>query len=190
MSENKKVKIAITGTIGSGKSTVSKYLSEKGYCVFDCDEVNKKLLKTRAYELLYNDFCECFTNRTLDKAKLSEIVFTNSDKRLKLESIMHPLILNELNSINNDLIFAEVPLLFETNWDKYFDSNLLVISDKDISLERLYKRGLCYLEANKRIDSQMPVSEKMKKADEIIYNNGTLFDLYQKIDEWLNKLGC
>ena len=188
MSKNKK--IAITGTIASGKSTLSNYLRSLNYEVFDCDEVNAELLKkdNEGYKGVKQAFPECFIDDELDKRKLSDIVFNDNDKKLILESIMHPLILNELLKCDNDILFAEVPLLFEVNWDRYFDSNVLVISNEDIVIERLLARGLNIAEIDSRIKNQMSVKEKIKRADKIIYNNGSLADFYQEIDDWLKEI--
>lgn len=188
MSESVEMRIAITGTIGSGKTEVSLYLRKKGYDVFDCDVVNKNLLQEKAYELLINDFPECFIEKELDKVKLASIIFTNHDRKAKLESIMHPLILQELMLREDNPLFAEVPLLFEAGWDKYFDEKLLIVCNEDLALQRLENRGIDHLEARNRINNQMPVQEKIKKATRIIYNNGSLDELYSAIDSYLKDI--
>ena len=182
------MKIAITGTIGSGKTEASIYLRKKGYDVFDCDEVNKQLLEDKGYELLHNRFPECFNGTKLDKVKLASIIFTNVDRKTELENIMHPLILDKLQEKIDDPLFAEVPLLFEAGWDKYFDEKLLIISNEDIALERLKNRGISEFDAKRRINNQMSIKEKIKKASRIIYNNGSLDELYSAIDSYLKEL--
>ena len=176
------MKIAITGTIGSGKSTVASYLRNKGYFVFDCDEVNRELLNS-------DILVEYFDNGLLDKKKLANIVFNDEKKRLLLESIMHPLILERMKkeSGKHDPFFAEVPLLFEVNWDKYFDKVLLVVVDEKTALNRLVARGLTIEESEQRIKNQMSIKEKIERSDVIIYNDSSLFSLYEKIDRWLSK---
>ena len=84
-----------------------------------------------------------------------------------------------------DPFFAEVPLLFEVNWDKYFDYSLLVVCDKEISLKRLIKRGVSEKESLRRLDNQMDVSKKIERSNGIIYNNYDLDYLYSQIDRWL-----
>jgi len=182
------MKIAITGTIGSGKTEVSKYLRKLGYDVFDCDEVNRELLNTRAYELLHDDFKDCFISGKLNKQLLASIVFYDSQKKAKLESIMHPLILEKLQKRKDNPLFAEVPLLFESGWDKYFDEKLLIVCDYDIALKRLENRGISKEDGKKRIENQMSVEEKINKATRIIYNNGSLDELYTSIDTYLKEL--
>ena len=190
MSETKK--IAITGTIGSGKTMVSEYLISKGYDVFNCDLENAKLLlpNNAGYLKVKEVFPDCFINDELDKAKLAAIVFNDENEKKKLEDIMHPLILAELFKRADDPLFAEVPLLFEVNWDQYFNHNLLVISEEDIIRERLLAKGYLDSEIDERLKNQMAVSEKIKRADKIIYNNGSLSDLYQEIDNWLLEILC
>lgn len=182
------MKIAITGTIGSGKSEVSKYLNNLGYDVFDCDKQNKDILDKYGYNLLSYHFPDCFDNKMLNKKKLADTVFNNKENKTILEAIMHPLILGRLIGRNDELLFAEVPLLFEANWQDYFDESLLIICDKQIALNRLINRGLSLMDADRRIASQMPVEEKIKKASRIIYNNGSLKQLHQEIDKYLKEL--
>ncbi len=186
------MKIAITGTIGSGKSEMSNYLRNKyGFFVFDSDKTNSEILKDNP-KLLYKDFSECFVDGTLDKRKLADIVFNDVTKRKKLESIMHPLILDKMlsnyNLKPNELFFAEVPLLFESGWDKYFDLIVLVTCDEDNALQRLLKRGLSIKESKNRIKNQMSTDDKLARSDVIIYNNSSLSSFYEKIDEWLKNV--
>ena len=186
-----KRKIAISGTIGSGKSTVLNYLKSKGYFVFSCDEYNAFLLNKgqQGYIKIQEQFPEAFIKGELDKKVLSKIVFNNPLQRERLESIMHPLIIAEMLRLRDlfEIYFAEVPLLFENNLEKYFDLSLLIATDEQKALERLQKRGLDDDSANQRILNQMPQEIKMKRADEIIYNNGSLADLYNQVDIVINK---
>ena len=184
------LKIAVTGTIGSGKSEVCNYLRNKGYDVFDCDEENRKLLEKgeEGYLKIREVFSDCFDKEILDKKKLAAKVFADKNDKKKLEEIMHPLILKRLNERKDDPLFAEVPLLFEAGWDKYFDHNILVVTDEKILLKRLVARGMNRKDGKRRLASQMPVTEKIKRADKIIYNNGSLEDLYHLIEETLKEL--
>ena len=185
------MKIGITGSIGSGKSTVVRYLKEKGYKIFSCDEYNKKLLRknSKAYPILLNKFPVCFKDNKLDKQALANIIFNNKEKKKELEDILHPLIINEMKRQmdKNELIFVEVPLLFESNLDNYFDHILLVLCDEEIALKRLKKRGLSLEESKQRLKNQMSQETKSKRAHYLIYNNGSLLDLYEEIEKWLDK---
>jgi len=113
-----------------------------------------------------------------------------NQKRKELEGIMHPLILNKLNARKDDPLFAEVPLLFESGWDAYFDHNILICSDEKILIRRLIERGLKEEEIKARLSAQMSVEEKRKRADILISNNGSLEDLYRAIDECLKVILC
>lgn len=184
------MKIAITGTIGSGKSEVSKYLRSLGYDVFDCDRENGDILDRCAYEILSYHFPDCFINKVLNKSKLADSIFNNPENKAILESIMHPMILARLIARNDDPLFAEVPLLFEADWQDYFDEILLIVCDEGVAINRLANRGYSKLEAKARIDNQMPLEEKIKKATRIIYNNGSLDDLYLEVDKYLKEVLC
>ncbi len=185
-------KIALTGTIGSGKTTACDYLRKKGYEVFDCDEANRDLLKRNkaGYKAVKENFPECFEKGILDKKKLSDVVFGDRKKKELLESLLHPLILDELMKKDSDPLVAEVPLLFEVKWNRYFDESLLICTDEDKAVVRLEERGFSHKEAKKRIANQMPVDEKIKRADKIIYNNGSLEELYSSIDKWIDDTLC
>lgn len=185
------MKIAITGTIGSGKSTVCNYLRSLGYEVFSCDDYNSYLLQkgNEGYLILRELFPECFKDDELDKKLVAKVIFKDQDKRKLLEAKLHPLILDEMlkESKKKELFFAEVPLLFEVGQDKYFDYSWLVIADEEETLDRLVNRGMNLLDAKNRIKSQMSVSNKKNKSNEIIYNNKDLKDLYSKVDTLLTK---
>lgn len=186
------MKIAVTGSIGSGKTAVCEYLREKGYDVFDCDRENAILLLkgNEGYLKVREAFPECFNDDELDKKKLSDIVFNDPEKRKLLEGIMHPLILKRLQERTDEPLFAEVPLLFEAGWDIHFDLSVLTVTDMDLVIERLLERGLELDEINERLKNQMPISEKIKRADKIIYNNGSLSDLYNSVEELLKEIPC
>ncbi len=186
------MKIAITGTIGSGKTVVSDYLRSRGYDVFDCDKVNAQLLEEnrKGYKAVKKLFPECFEGNILNKKKLAKEVFSDPEKKQKLEDVMHPLILKELKKRKDDPLFAEVPLLFEAGWDVYFDRNLLIVTDEKLLKDRMEERGFSVKQYQERLKTQMPVEEKIKRADKIIYNNGSLNDLYVMIDNWLKEVLC
>lgn len=183
------MKYAITGLIGSGKSSVSEYLRSKGYFVFDCDKYNSYLLNEdkKCFELIKDSFPSCIKDNKIDRQLLSNIIFDNKQEKEKLENILHPLILDKMLAYADTYnpFFAEVPLLFEVNWDKYFDYSLLVVCEKEISLKRLIKRGVSKKESLRRLDNQMDVSKKIERSNGIIYNNNDLAYLYDQIDRWL-----
>lgn len=185
------MKYGITGSIGSGKSTVSKYLRDKGYHVFDCDTYNRELLEkgNLGYSIILDTFPEVFDGEELNKKKLSDLIFTDKEKKLQLENILHPLILDKMLDEASEFnpFFAEVPLLFETEFYKYFDYCLLIVSDNEKVLDRLKLRGVNNAEAKRRFNNQMSIEEKKKRSNGIIYNNSDLANLYNQVDNWLNN---
>jgi len=183
--------IGITGTIGSGKSEVTNYIKSLKLPTFSSDEYNSKLLKDKKVIAAINkEFKGVVNNGRVDKKKLADTIFSSKTKRKKLESILHPLIIDEMVQElgKKGILFAEVPLLFESHLEGYFDTIILVSSSNPITLKRLENRGLNKLDAYKRIKAQMPVNKKAKGADIIIYNNGSLFELKSRIKRVIKDL--
>ena len=180
--------VAITGSIGSGKSTVTSYIAER-YYTQSCDAINSELIENS--ETVREAFSDCYTDGKLDRKKMAQMIFHDVKAKEKLEGIMHPLILEEirrnlLDHAEDAFCFVEVPLLFEAGWEAYFDLSLLVVCDEEILLQRLMEyRHMQKEDALSRLRSQMSLKEKAEKADHIIFNNGTLDDLYAQIEEFL-----
>lgn len=191
--EKKKTCIAITGSMASGKSTVMKYLKDKGKEVADCDKINAFLLEkgNDGYLQVVSHFGnDLLVNGDIDKKKLADLVFSDRNKREQLEAIMHPLILEEIRKLQkqHDELYVEVPLLFETGWEAYFDENWLVVSDLKELYQRCFeKRGMRDDLISERLHAQMPIEEKIKKANIVIENNASLDELYKKIDGLLER---
>ncbi len=201
-------RVGLTGGIASGKSTVTGILRGKGYTVIDADAVNHRLMEPGQpiHKALVGAFggtilVDPFNGESvIDRARLAAIVFNDEGKRRRLNDIAHPLIYDEIlhqldyystRLSNHDIIFIDIPLLFET-WEKVEALNLdltwLVYVDEKTQLERLRKRNdLSLEEAKSRIDSQMGIEEKVRLADVVIDNRGSLGDLNQQIDCALNQ---
>ncbi len=194
--------IGLTGGIGTGKSTVSQILREKGYVVIDLDVIShevirfphvvKKIVENFGSEVLENKNSE---NYIISREKLGKIIFGNKEKRLILNAIMHPEILSFMREKildykkENKIIFVEIQLLFEVQWEKEFDCILLVSANEDTQIERVLKRdNRTRKEALNIINSQMSLSEKKKKSNFVIENNGTIQDLVKKVDEFLKNI--
>jgi len=188
--------IGLTGGIASGKSTVSKYLAEKGFKVCDADKIAKDISEKK---LVQNEIILNFGDKILaedgkvDRKKLKEIVFADKDKLKKLNAIIHPKVIDfyrELKEKNADeTIIFDVPLLFESGIDKFCDKILVVISDYDVQLNRIIERDNIDKElASKIIKSQISNEERIKKADIVIENNTSLEELYEKIERFCEKI--
>lgn len=139
------MKIAITGGIGSGKSSVAKIISDSGFPVYSCDDINREILEEKYYvEKLEKLFPRTVENGRVLKRKLGDIVFSDEQALKKLNELAHPLIMQELikrmDSEKSDLVFAEVPLLFEGKFEYCFDKILVVLRSKSARIAAVSKR--------------------------------------------------
>lgn len=195
--------IGLTGGIGTGKSTVSQILKDRGFSVIDLDVISheviefssvvEKIVQNFGREVLDEDEAG---NCTISREKLGKIIFADKEKRLALNSIMHPEILKvmhkkilECKSEKNKIIFVEVQLLFEVQWEKEFDYILLVAAKRDMQVRRVLERDKrSEEEAWNIINSQMSLDEKREKSDFVIENDGNMDDLNKKVDKFLKSL--
>ena len=183
-------KIAITGIIGSGKSTVSQIIRDNGYTVFDADAVNSELLKDPAVLSRIKDrFPDAFENDILVRSKLASEIFNNPVSKSDLENILHPIIRKRMIKEANRtyLFFAEIPLLFESGFDKYFDYVICVTASEKTILQRMKNRGYDEQSTLERIKTQYPVKVKVRKSDFVINNDGNYEQLKRNVEGWLRK---
>lgn len=181
-------KIAICGNIASGKTTVQKFLEEKGYKVLDTDEVSHKLLTVENKELFdaFRNY-DVFENGEFSRYKVGQLIFSDENARQKISSIMHPQIADEIKSFfeknkSEDFIFVGIPLLFEANMEYLFDKIIFVYAADDIRLARLLKRNNYSIQhAKARMNAQISQDEKVKKCDCIITNNGSMDELNAQV---------
>ncbi|MEC1687238.1 dephospho-CoA kinase [Bacillus mojavensis] len=190
--------IGLTGGIASGKSTVANMLIDKGITVIDADIIAKQAAEKGmpAYRQIIDEFGQdiLLENGDIDRRKLGAMVFTNEQKRLALNSIVHPAVREEMlkrrdESIANQETFVvlDIPLLFESKLESLVDKIIVVSVTKELQLERLIKRNqLTEEEALSRIRSQMPLEEKVSRADNVIDNSGTLEETKQQLEEILS----
>lgn len=178
------IKIAITGNIAAGKSSVENYLQKKGFKVYDTDKIGHDILKNS------NEVLKLFG--TVDRKEIAKIVFANKEKLSLLESIIHPKIKKEIETLFRtveDTIFISVPQLFESGFDSMFDKIIFVTADEGIRKERLIRRNsLTSEEAQIRINAQKKEEEKIDKCDFIIENNKTIEDLEKQVDKIISEL--
>lgn len=197
--------IGLTGGIGTGKSTVSRKLRERGYPVIDLDvisrevitypEVIDELVRNFGNEIL-EDQNEVSVKKSISRNKLRQTVFKDEKKVAILNSIMHPPIIEEMRSQIKELrqkhktVFVEVQLLFEAKLEKEFDMTVLVYADRKTQIKRVLKRdGRSEGEVQKIINAQMSMDEKRKLSDYIIENNGNSEMLDLEIEKFIKKLG-
>jgi len=189
--------IGITGIIGSGKTTVSKMLSQEGIPVIDLDMLGKEVTD---YEDVVRDIREVFGEEYVvdNKAnipRLREIAFIDTEKRKKLEDIIHPRVRDELWKRVERLrlkcvptVVIDAPLLYETGLYKKLDKVVVVSVDTDKIKERLRLRGMDEEDVNRRLPHQIPLTEKEKMADYVLYNNGPEEDLKKEISALLLRI--
>ncbi|MBS4761407.1 dephospho-CoA kinase [Carnobacteriaceae bacterium zg-ZUI252] len=190
--------IGLTGGIASGKSTVVNYLKTKHIPICDTDDIAREVVLPGSIGLqqLIDTFGSDIVNADgyLNRSLLADKVFGNDVSLKKLNAILHPLIFEKVEAFkteqsNAKIAVIDMPLLFETQYNHRVDHVMLVYVDEAIQYERLMKRnGLTPQQAKQRIQSQMPLSEKIKGAHSIINNNGTIEETYVQVDECLKQL--
>jgi dephospho-CoA kinase len=185
--------IGLTGGIASGKSTVSNMFKEMNILVIDAD-VEARLAVEKgqpAYEKILAEFGDniLLPNEEIDRPKLGSIIFHQSEKRQLLNGIVHPEVrkrmkrqIEEAKEQGEEIVVLDIPLLFESKLMYMVDKTLLVYVDNAIQLQRLMARNhLSKQEAEARIQSQMPLAEKVGLADEVIHNNGAITDTKKQL---------
>ena len=189
--------IGITGIIGSGKTTVSSMLSQEGIPVIDLDRLGKEVTD---YEEVVREIQEFFgaefiVNDKVNIEKMREIAFIDAETRKKLEAIIHPRVrvelwrrINQFKAEEAQVVIIDAPLLFETGLYKKLDKVVVVSADMDKIKERLRLRGMEEEDANRRLPHQIPLSEKEKMADHVLYNNGAEEDRKKEIKALLLRI--
>ena len=190
--------IGITGGIGSGKSTVSRILSEKlNAPILDADKIAKEAVNSPEIISKIKKFFgeSIFDNpQIINREKLSDIVFSNENKLLELNKIIHPYVIEEIEKKVNELkqdneyIILDVPLPNES-FINLSDKIIVVVANEETRIKRVMTRSnLSEESVKKRIEKQMPVENYIKLADFLIKNNGSMEELTQKIDEICKKI--
>lgn len=193
--------LGLTGGIASGKSTVSKMFAQHGFPVIDADIGAREVVEPGSLGLqqIQEYFGDTVIQEdgTLNRAQLGKEIFNNSLKRQALNHILAQDIRKWIDKKTKDakatgcpLIVLDIPLLFEAGYDKMADKTMVVAVSQDIQLERLMNRNnLAQEEALNRIHAQMPLSEKIKRADFLIDNDGTIEETKKQVDDWLAQQG-
>lgn len=187
--------LAVTGTIGSGKSTVCRILKDKGFPVVSADEIGHRVLgfdsvKKEISEYFGNVFDE---NGNVDRQKLARKAFSSQEHLKKLNEITHPIIRKEIKKETDALekisktVICEIPLLFECGFQDLADKILLVYVSDKTALERLKGRGMTEEDALKRLKNQEKWQKKAEKSDFLLSNEENFEKLLFKVDKLLNK---
>jgi len=174
--------IAVTGNFGTGKSLVGNILCKKGITVIDTDDIVANILasKNKVTDKIVNTFGKVtLFHAKINKKALANIVFKNKSKRKLLESIIHPVVRDELKKIikvnkAKKIIAVLIPLLFESGMERNYHEIWCVICSKDVQLKRLMKKGFTSEEIKLRLNSQMNQSFKARKSNFVINNSKSI----------------
>ncbi|KAJ9089056.1 hypothetical protein DSO57_1016678 [Entomophthora muscae] len=196
--------LGITGGIATGKSTVSRMLSELGIPVIDADIIAREVVKPGTFG--YNSVVAKFNHLegesiilpdgNIDRAKLGAIIFSNPEKRKELNSILHPLIRVSMlwktfkhYITATPIVVLDVPLLFESSLDRFTSANAVVYCPESIQEARLIARDHCdRTVAQQRMSSQLGIEAKREKADWVIDNSGDLEATRRSVHDLIEKI--
>ena len=192
------IRLGLTGGIGMGKSTAAELLAKRGAMVCDSDELARELVVPGQPALaeIVDTFGSAVLREdgSLNRAKVGELVFSNSTAREKLEAILHPCIreawqarLEDWAVLGERLAVVVIPLLFETQAESSFNKTVCVACSSELQRERLRGREWTDDQISSRIAAQMAVGKKIKRADHVIWTDGTIEVLASQWDELLSS---
>ena len=193
--------IGLTGGIASGKSIVASVFKELGAIIIDADQIARQVVLP--HQPAWKDIVEYFgpevvnEDKSLNRAKIGDIVYNDPDSLKKLNYFTHPRIVqhykDELRRIKTEqpdaIVILEVPLLYETNMDKLCQQVVVVWVDRETQIKRLMKRDkMSYEDAVRRVDAQIPLEEKVQWADFVIDNRGSIVETKEKATRYYNEI--
>jgi len=193
--------VALTGGIGSGKSTVARMFKDEGAYVIDFDYLARVVVEPD--KPAWRDIIDYFgpeilsPDRTLNRSALAEIVFSDDESRKTLEELTHPRIFEESEALVKairrkdpfSVVIIDFPLLFELSLDKKFDRIILAYVPRALQLKRIMERdGLAREEVEKRLNAQISIEEKRSRSDYIINNQGGLNDTRDQVRKVIHEL--
>ena len=192
--------IGITGSVGTGKSTVTKIFGELGARVLDADLIAHEAMRTGsvAWRRIVQEFGEEILqpDRSIDRQQLGQLVFADAAARQRLEAIVHPQVIKAMRRTlhawkknGRDLVVVlDVPLLLEANLASMVDVVVVVRADAAVQRQRLAEqRGWSAAEIERRIGAQWPLSSKEERADEVVENSGTLSETRRQVRQLWKK---
>ena len=183
--------IALTGGIGSGKTSIASIFKSLGVPIIDSDTISKEIILPGkpCFKDIVNEFGEeILTNKgTIDRYKLRDIIFNNDKARIKLENIIHPVVFEnidtEISFINYPYCLVIIPLLIETKSTEKFDRILVIDALESLQFERIVKRDdISPILIKKIIKTQAKRKERLRYANDIIVNNDTIMNLNKSIN--------
>jgi dephospho-CoA kinase len=183
--------VALTGGIGSGKSTVGQIFEDLGAIVTDSDQLARDVVErgTNGFDQIIAAFGdEVLKNGDLNRAALGELVFKDPAKRKQLEQITHPLIRKAFSKIvesskGDSIVVNQIPLLVESNHDYKFDHVITISASEDVRIERLLKRGMNLNQIKQRLQAQSTDAQREQISDSIIRNDKSQVELLPEVEK-------
>jgi dephospho-CoA kinase len=183
--------VALTGGIGSGKSTVGQIFEDLGAIVTDSDQLARDVVErgTNGFDQIIAAFGdEVLKNGDLNRAALGELVFKDPAKRKQLEQITHPLIRKAFSKIvesskDDSIVVNQIPLLVESNHDYKFDHVITISASEDVRIERLLKRGMNLNQIKQRLQAQSTDAQREQISDSIIRNDKSQAELLPEVEK-------
>jgi dephospho-CoA kinase len=192
--------VGLTGGIASGKSTVSRMFEQAGIPVICADELARNVVRhgTQGLAEIQRIFGEDVLDEdgNLDREAMARQVFQDQSKRKVLESIIHPRvaeeqqkILDALENQGNSIVVVDIPLLYEVEWERFVDLVVVVYAPRSVQEERLMNRdGMPANDARSRLDAQMPIEDKRRRADRLVDNGNTLEHTRRQVARLIDEL--
>ncbi len=182
--------VALTGGIGSGKSTVGQMFAQSGAIVIDSDQLARDVLERGSIgfnEVVAKFGDEILKNGEIDRQLLASIVFKDPKKRSELEQVTHPLIRKAFaevvaRSANNSIMINQIPLLVESNHDYKFDHVITISANESIRTQRLLKRGLTTDQIRQRMQAQATDQMRESISDSVIVNESDEQNLLDQVE--------
>ncbi len=193
--------VGLTGGMGSGKTTVGRLFKELGAHVLDADVISRALVEPgkpawqEIIDLLGKEVLR--DDQTLDRGKIADIVFNDSDKKMALEAILHPRVMAEEHALYQEiaenepqaLVIIDAALLIESENYRKVDKVMVVACDEETQIQRILAGNAFSREdARRRLSQQMPLKEKIKFADYVIHNDSGLPELKEKVEVLFSQL--
>jgi dephospho-CoA kinase len=191
----------LTGGMGSGKTTVGKLFKALGAYVLDADEICRSLVEPgkpawrEIVDLLGNGILR--DDQTLDRRKIADVVFNDPEKKKALEAILHPRVMEEEQTLYTDilegdpgaLVIIDAALLIESENYRKVDKVIVIACDEETQLRRIMAKNMFSREdAQRRLQQQMPLKEKIKFADYVLHNDSELSELKKKVEALFHQL--
>jgi dephospho-CoA kinase len=194
-------RIALTGGIATGKSYVANKIKEAGVPMVDADVLAREVVApgTPGLAAVRRRFGPDAVRRdgTMDRVRIAQIVFKDKRARLDLEAIIHPAVQKAIDEFfatlpkRTPFAVADIPLLFETGRDNQFNAVVVVACPRELQLRRLMERNkLSKDDAERRLNAQLPIDQKVKKATHVIRTEGTFEDTDRQVADLIKTLSA